>query len=225
MSDNYPTCTTAPADVVIDILPETDSETRSGCAYTVLANKSTQTVTKTYCDASTEIVQHDRMEPSCRRNKQDELKDACMDATTRLSGATPRGYHWSMMMLVVMLRFVYFCVWKFNWTWTAAVVMASEIFEMDKKNVFHVAKAFRDHPDRPKYPAELATKTRGRGSEAFKTGPNAERFMVLKPHHLKTIVDYVIERNLTQRGMCNVHSIQSKLFSEYGILFKCPTIL
>ena len=79
---------------------------------------------------------------------------------------------------------------------------------MKKDNVFKVVSQFRDDPSQPTRPLELQTEVRGRGSASFKAGPYAECFMILKPHHLKTIVEYVIEHNLTQRGMCNVHSIQ-----------------
>ena len=42
--------------------------------------------------------------------------------------------------------------------------------------------------------------------------------------HLKEIVDFVTERNVSQRGMCNVKSIQAHLYSKYGIYFKAHVI-
>ena len=182
--------------------------TRSGLVYSRFVDKSTQTPIKILCDASTEIEQHSSLLPSCRRNKKDTMKESCMQASNRLSRATPPGFHWTSAMLVVMLRFVYSAVWRFNWTWTAAVGTAAELFEMKKDNIFKVVKQFRDDTAKPTIRLELETQIRGRGSAAFKAGPNAERFMILKPHHLKTITDYVVERTLTQRGMYNVHIIQ-----------------
>ena len=117
----------SPASTTPEIPVATTPEipvTRSGLTYSHFADKSTQTPVKIFCDASTEIEQNSNLLPSCRKNKKDIMKDACLEASERLSRATPPGFHWTVMMLVVVLHFVYSAVWKFNWTWTAAVGMA-----------------------------------------------------------------------------------------------------
>ena len=38
--------------------------------------------------------------------------------------------------------------------------------------------------------------------------------------HLKAIVEFVNERNTSQRGMCNVKAIQSHLLRKYGVYFE-----
>ena len=43
---------------------------------------------------------------------------------------------------------------------------------------------------------------------------------MLKERHLRMIMEYVIERNLTQRGLCNVKSIQAHLLTKTGIFFE-----
>ena len=42
--------------------------------------------------------------------------------------------------------------------------------------------------------------------------------------HLKTIVDFVNERNTSQKGMCNVKAIQSHLFRKHGFYFEADVV-
>ena len=45
-------------------------------------------------------------------------------------------------------------------------------------------------------------------------------FMHVTQEHLKTIVEFVHERNVSQRGMCNVKAIQAHLLRKHGIFFE-----
>ena len=38
--------------------------------------------------------------------------------------------------------------------------------------------------------------------------------------HFKEIVDFVTERNVSQRGMCNVKAIQTHLYGKYDMYFE-----
>ena len=73
-------------------------------------------------------------------------------------------------------------------------------------------------------PEELQVKVKGRGSETFKFG-GADRYSEMKELHLREIVEFVTERNVSQRGMCNVKSIQAHLLSWCGKYFEKHVVL
>ena len=73
-------------------------------------------------------------------------------------------------------------------------------------------------------PPELPLKLRGRGSAKFKANDVDERFKKIKERHLKTILEFVRERNRSMAGVCTVRSIQAHLFDKYGETFRYYTI-
>ena len=52
-----------------------------------------------------------------------------------------------------------------------------------------------------------------------RTHTHKQMFAHITQEHLKTIVEFVHERNVSQRGMCNVGAIQAHLLRKHGIYF------
>ena len=93
---------------------------------------STQTdpihTTKIMVDKATEIVQHTNMLPKAGTfTKGDNIKAKSSNALTRLKKAIPFGFHWSNVMIAVMLRLLFSLICEFNWNWTNAVYMTSKL--------------------------------------------------------------------------------------------------
>ena len=194
------------------------SSTRSGQQFRKqFVDVSTQTDKKTYVDASTEILHDNRLPKAGVKTKGDKKKDLAILALDRLKRAVPKGFHWSSTMIVILLRLVFGLMVRINWGWTASVGFAATILNVDERNVFWFVNQYL--VDTNINPEEKEMKTRGRGSDKFKAG-GADRYSELKEAHLLMITDYVIERNLTQRGLCTVKSIQAHLLTKTGIFFK-----
>ena len=193
------------------------SVTRTGRTYSHVQDKSTQTPQKTYCDASTEILHGNNLTRAGVLTEGDARKDRAVLALDRLKKALPRGFHWTSTMIVVLLKIVFGMMVRVNWGWTASVGFAAALLNLDERNVFKFGNEYLDGTNI--LPEERQCKTRGRGSDKFKAG-GADRYSELKERHLKMIVDYVHERNLTQRGMCTVKSVQAHLLTKTGIFFK-----
>ena len=48
----------------------------------------------------------------------DRRKSLCITGLDRLRKVTPKGFHWTSLMITVLLRFVYYAVVKLNWSWS-----------------------------------------------------------------------------------------------------------
>ena len=154
----------------------------------------------------------------------DRMKDKCMDAQTRLGNCIPRGFHWTSLMVLLLLKFVYHFVVSLNWSWTQACVKAAEVFGIKEVNVFTLAKMHRDS-DSDGLPSELPQKKRGRGSIKFKANDRIEqKYTVLKEEVLVDILEFVRNRNKNMKGMCTVRAVQAHLFKEHQTLFKYKTV-
>ena len=47
-------------------------------------------------------------------------KDECIVGLARLRQVTHKGFHWTALMITVLLRFVYHAVVNLNWSWRAS---------------------------------------------------------------------------------------------------------
>ena len=156
----------------------------------------------------------------------DRCKDKCLAAVDRLRGATPPGFHWPKLMLVVVLRFVFHAVVRLNWSWTSSTREAAVIFNIKHRNVQSIAAQYIDPEDGLQvFPRELERKKRGRGSAKFIANDVDERFKVIKRVHLTSILEYVRTRNRSMCGVCTVRAIQAHLMQKFNKLFKPSTIL
>ena len=153
----------------------------------------------------------------------DRCKDKCINALSRLRKTTPVGFHWTSLMITVLLRFVYHAVVNLNWSWSGACKEAGNIFHLKPHTVHKMGMLHRDAPDQI-LPPELPTKKRGRGSDTFKVNDADGRFKVIKDHHLSDILGYVRERNRSMSGVCTVRSIMAYMFQRTGLLFKYNTV-
>ena len=154
----------------------------------------------------------------------DRIKDECVDGLNRLRKTTPTGFHWTSHMIVVLLRFLYYCVVKLNWSWRASCDMCSDIFNVNAATVGKLGKLHRQASADVLLPPELPRKVRGRGSDLFKANDVNERFKIIKEEHLKCILNFVRERNRSMSGMCTVRTIVAHLLQKYGKLFKYHTV-
>ena len=127
-------------------------------------------------------------------------------------------------MISVLLRFVYYAVTHLNWSWTASIQQAGNIFYLRPANVNKMARLHLESPAGVLLPPELPRKVYGRGSAKFKANDVDEKFKVIKEEHLKAILNFVRERNQSMSGMCTVRAIQAHLFQKYGKVFKYTTI-
>ena len=154
----------------------------------------------------------------------DQRKDACIHGLARLRKVTPPGFHWTSLMITVLLRFVYYAVVHLNWSWHASSDCASEIFNVRIQTVKKFGTLHLQSPEDVVLPPELSLMVRGRGSIKFKANDVDERFKIIKENHLKRILIFVRERNRSMAGMCTVRSIQAHLLQKFGVLFKYPTV-
>ena len=153
--------------------------------------------------------------------------DECLLAREHLDNAIPSGFHWTSLMILVVLRFIYYAVAELQWSWHASCHQVAVIFKLKRQTVQTMGKLHRESvlgSSPSKLPPELPRKVSGRGSEAFKHGEFSENFKLIKEHHLKEILQYVRERNRSMSGICTVRSIQAHLIHLYGIKFKYSTI-
>lgn len=146
----------------------------------------------------------------------DKEKDAAIEAVERLKKAVPAGQHWKSKMVVVMLRYVFGMIKNHNWGYTAACTEAASLFMLHKATVFEFARKYKESEEI--LPLEREVKTRGRGSATFIAG-GADRFSELKNEHLVMITNFVHERTVSQRGMCNVQAIRTHLLRKTEIHF------
>ena len=153
----------------------------------------------------------------------DKCKDSCVHALARIRSATPPGFHWTGVMIMVLLRFVYHAVVNLNWSWSDSCKEAGAIFKL-KPHTVHRMGTLHLQTDGTSFPPELPRKTTGRGSELFKQNDVEGRFKILKDDHLKEILSYVRERNRSMAGVCTVRSIQAHLLHKFGISFKYHTV-
>lgn len=80
-------------------------------------------------------------------------------------------------MIVILLRLVFGLMVRVSWTWTTSVAFAADILNVDDRNVFEFVNTYMDSTDI--LPAEKDMKTRGRGSDKFKSR-GADRYSMLK---------------------------------------------
>ena len=153
----------------------------------------------------------------------DIMKDKCFCARERLNKCIPSGFHLTSLMIVMLIKFVYYFIIDLNWGWTQACVKAAEVFKIKRDNVYHLVKLHRDS-DTDGLPVELPQKKRGRGSEKFKTNDVDERFAKLKKNVLVDILEYVRLRNTTMKGVCTVRGVQAHIFKVHRNLFPYHTI-
>lgn len=157
----------------------------------------------------------------------DRCKDKCLAALGRLRDTTPPGFHWTKLMLVVVLRFVFHAVVHLNWSWSSSTQEAGRIFNIRSRNVQIVGLQYINPAGDALQilPRELARKKVGRGSAKFLANDVDERFKVLKAEHLTAILEYVRSRNRSMSGMCTVRAIQAHLLHKFNKLLKPSTIL
>lgn len=153
----------------------------------------------------------------------DKMKEDCMAAQTRLFKCIPKGFHLTSLMILVVLKFTYYCIVRMNWSWTQACYKTAEIFGIKTANVFKLARTHRDSGS-DGLPAELTLKKRGRGSDTFKQNDVDERFTKLKKRVLVDILDFVRERNRNMKGMCTVRAVQAHIFQKHNLMFKYKTV-
>ena len=120
-------------------------------------------------------------------------------------------------MLAVMLRCLFGLIINFNWGWTKSVYTVSQLLHIKKDTIFKIGKAYLNADDITPIPLEM--RQRGRGSDTFKAN-GSDRYSLLKEVHLQEIMQYVVERNISQRGMCTVKSIQAHLLQWCGTFFE-----
>ena len=194
-------------------------------------------------DVGTSIVQHTNMLPKAGSfTKTDCRKQQSIGALTRLKKATGSGFHLTSQMLIMVLRFCFGLIVNFNWSWTQAIDMTAKLCQIKRHNMFAFANKYIESTEW--MPTELTQKVRGRGSLKFISNHGKDHFSKLKEvntlmqtsclhfcfflythtsctqEHLKTIVEFVNERNTSQRGMCNVKAIQSHLLRKHGFYFE-----
>ena len=134
----------------------------------------------------------------------DRRKDSCIDGLRRLRKVTPPGFHWTALMITVLLRFVYYAVVKLNWSWNTSCDTASDIFSVNVATVRKFDNLHLQTPEDVALPPELPLAVRGRGSAKFKANDVNERFKLIKEEHLKCILTFVRERNRSWSGMYSV---------------------
>ena len=197
---------------------QTDSKYFSSAVATNANCVSTQTGTELFAKAPSRAGTY---------TVKDRDVDECLLAREHLDNAIPSGFHWTSLMILVVLRFIYYAVAELQWSWHASCHQVAVIFKLKRQTVQTMGKLHRESvlgSSPSKLPPELPRKVSGRGSEAFKHGEFSENFKLIKEHHLKEILQYVRERNRSMSGICTVRSIQAHLIHLYGIKFKYSTI-
>ena len=132
---------------------------------------------------STSIEQHNKHLPAAGTTTvADRRANKCGDALKRLKRAVPVGFHWNSAMIVVCLRLVFNCVYKFHWTWTKAVHFASQSVQLRTNTVFKFANDYLDNVgnDNNIWPQERDMKVRGRGSATFIANHGKDKYSALK---------------------------------------------
>ena len=89
-----------------------------------------------------------------------------------------KNIHFTPIMIVLLLRVLFTLMSKFNSGWTSAVGMTSELFHVRTNTVFTLGKNYLKSD--LYWPAELPTKTSGRGSAKFKSNYGADFYSKLK---------------------------------------------
>lgn len=169
-------------------------------------------------DVGTNTV-HTRKQPKASTlTKGDKDKGKAIHALNRLKKCVTFGHHWTSVMIALLLRCLFGLIVHYNYKWTKAVYRVAQLFNVKTNNVFKFANSYVNADDDVLNPEPLEMEQRGRGSAKFKAG-GADRYSILKEHHLTEIIEYVSERNTSQRGMCNVKSIQAHLLKWCGTFF------
>ena len=154
---------TDPPPVCFNAINQTDPEE---------TKKLTRTV-------GTEIEQHTNMLPKAGSyTVADRMKTKCSTGLERMRGVVKKNYHWTSMMVVLLLRVLFNLVVKLNWGWTAAVGMTSELLQVRTNTVFKLANNYLQSD--VNLPAELPIKISGRGSAKFKANHGADKYSELK---------------------------------------------
>ena len=174
-------------------------------------------------DVATSISQHSKMHPKAgTKTKGDNDKQKSIAALGRINKFVVRGLHWTPIMIALLLRVFFNIIVLFNWNWTATAEFIAKVFAIKRDTVYRFCKKYLASDVIA--PEELEVKIKGRGSETFKLG-GADRYSEMKERHLRQIVEFVTERNVSQRGMCNVKSIQANLLSWCGKYFEPHVVL
>lgn len=147
-----------------------------------------------------------------------------MDGLVRVLNATPSGFHWTSLMIAVLLRFFYHVVVNLNRSWNVSCKETSVIIHVNPTTVNQMAKLHLESSATVVLPPEFPVKVRGRGSVKYKANDIDERFKVIKEEHLKSMIHFIRERNRSMSGMCTVRALQAHLLQKFGKIFKYPTI-
>ena len=200
------------------------SLTRSGLSFHNTETLGTQT-TNDVCDTETQTVfaELQSIASAGTYSSKDKCKDNCIVGLQRLRHATPKGFHFTSEMILIVLRFVYHAVVNLNWSWNASCNEASAIFNI-KRHTVHKMGMLHMEQNRNGMPPEIPQKKRGRGSDLFKQRDDDGRFMVLKERHLTEILSYVRERNRSMAGICTIRGIVTHLMYKFGKEFKYHTV-
>ena len=146
---------------------------------------------KILVDASTEIVQHNKLFPKAGTwTKGDRTKAKCQGALVRLKRAVPNGFHWSNHMIIVALRMLFGLIVEFNWQWTQAVYTTAKILHLVPRNVFKFGNDYIADGNDNLVPNELQMKVRGRGSAKFISNHGKDKYSLLKEVSITYLSDY-----------------------------------
>ena len=160
-------CVCAKVSPVVNISVAVQTESRAEPAV-----KNTRTV-------GTEIQEHSNMLPKAGSyTAGDKKKEQAFDALKRMRLVVRKNIHFTPIMVVLLLRVLFTLMSKFNWGWTSAVGMASELFHVRTNTVFTLGKNYLKSD--VNWPAELPRKISGRGSAKFKENYGADFYSKLK---------------------------------------------
>ena len=158
-----PHCTCRPDNHFVDIAVQTDP---------LLTLKTQRTL-------GTQIKQHTSMLPKAGTfTAGDIIKTKAHIALGRMHRVVKKNFHFTSIMIVLVLRVLFNLIVKFNWGWTQAVGMTAELMQVKTNTVFAVGNNYLEST--VDLPAELPTKQSGRGSEAFKANHGADKYSELK---------------------------------------------
>ena len=162
---------------------DVSSQTSQLLPTTTIVNVCVQTepelTKKIMVDAATEIVQHNKLNPKASTwTRGDDIKQKSAEALTRLTKVIPRGFHWTGMMIAVVLRLLFNMIYVFNWNWTQGVHMTAKLLNLHKNSVFKLANNYINTD--VTLPNELVMKKRGRGSDVFIANHGKDYYSALK---------------------------------------------
>ena len=172
-------------------------------------------------------TKHDRLnQPAGKYTARDAMIEQSHTAYDRLQSCTKAGFHWTAPMILIVLQFCFYQIFFSHDHLTAASLLTATMFKIKQKSVLRLVKMYLHKIADPEctdfMPSELPQQKRGWGSPAF--AAKKDDYCNIKEVHLKSVQEFITQRNQSMKGMCNINSVIAHLYSKFGIEFKYRTV-